>query len=277
MDSMGGTETLVRFGAFADSHYAEMVYGNRHCQDSTAKLSACLERYRERDLDFVICLGDLIDKAEDRDTELGYLTRMREVLAGFSGDKHCVVGNHDVATLTKGEFLEHCGPGRPAFYSFDLKGVHFVVLDGNCHEDGSDFSAGNFSWDEAWLAETQLEWLRRDLAAAHSLPTIVFCHENLDHQLWNESLDPHVLRNAEQVRELLEAAGNVRAVIQGHYHPGRFATQNSIAYVSLRAMVVGAGLENNAYAIVSVDADQRATVQGFGKQESFTGDPWAIS
>jgi len=201
---------------------------------------------------------------------------MREVLAGFAGERHCVVGNHDVATLTKEEFLEHCGLGRPAYYSFDVKGVHFAVLDGNCHADGSDFSAGNFRWDEAWLAHVQLEWLRRDLAAAGDLPTIVFCHENLDHQLWNEVLDPHVLRNAEQVREVLEAAGNVRAVIQAHYHPGRLSTQQNITYISLRAMVVGAGLENNAYAVVSMHADQRLTIQGFGKQKSYTGDRWEI-
>jgi len=274
---MGGTEPLVRFGAFADSHYAEMVYGDRHCEDSAGKLSACLEAYGGGDLDFLICLGDLIDKADDRDTELGYLTHMRSVLGGFSGDKHWVVGNHDVATLTKSEFLEHCGSGRPAHYSFDVKGVHVVVLDGNCHEDGSDFSAGNFSWDEAWLAPAQLDWLRRDLAAAHDLPTIVFCHENLDHQLWNEALDPHVLRNAEQVREALEAAGNVRAVIQAHYHPGRFTTQNGIPYLSLRAMVVGAGLENNAHAVVSIHTDLRVAVQGFGKQESYMGDAWEVN
>lgn len=263
---------MVRFGAFADSHYAEMVYGDRHCEDSAAKLASCVDTFRHEELDFVICLGDLIDKADDRDVELGYLARMREVLAGLGGDRHCVVGNHDVATLTKEEFLEHCGPGRPAHYSFDVGGVHFAVLDGNCHEDGTDFNAGNFSWDQAWLANAQLEWLRRDLAAASDLPAIIFCHENLDHRLWNEALDPHVLRNAEEVREVLEAAGNVRTVIQAHYHPGLRTTQNEITYISLRAMVVGAGLESNAYAIVSIHADQRVTVQGFGQQESYMGD-----
>ena len=261
---------LVRFGAFADSHYAEMVYGDRHCRDSPAKLQACIDTFEHSELDFAVCLGDLIDKAEDRDTELGYLRHMCQILDDFTGAFHCVVGNHDVATLSKGEFLEYAGVSQRAYYSFDVNEVHFVVLDGNCHRDGSDFSAGNFSWDDAWLAAAQLEWLERDLAASGARPSLVFCHENLDHRLWEEALDPHVLRNAEAVRQVLEKNGNVRAVMQGHYHAGMRTTLNGIAYIGLRAMVVGAGMENNAYAMVSLYADGGIEVVGFGQQPSFS-------
>ena len=209
----------VRFGLFADPHYAEKVYGNRHCEDSAAKLEACVETLAAEDLDFAVCMGDAIDSGEDREEELGYLGRMREVFAGCGVERHWVLGNHDLDSFTKAEFLEACGSGRGAHYSFDQKGTHFAVLDGNCHEDGSDFSPGNFEWDQAWLSPAQLEWLKADLAAT-SKPAVVLCHENLDDRLHEGEPDPHVLRNADQVRVTLQEAGNVRAVIQGHYHPG---------------------------------------------------------
>lgn len=258
----------ARFGLFADAHYAEMVYGDRHCEESPAKLTACIDTFEQSELDFVVCMGDIIDKSEDRDVELGYLVRMRGIFASFSGPRHYVIGNHDVATLTKNEFLQESGTAHAAYYSFDVGDVHFTVLDGNCHQDGSDFSAGNFVWDEAWVSAPQLEWLTQDLAENADRKSIVLCHENLDHRLWNEELDPHILRNADQVRGVLEAAGNVRAVIQAHYHPGMQTTMNGINYIGLRAMVVGPGMANNAFAIVSIHADGRLELQGFGQQPS---------
>ena len=257
---------VVSLGLFADAHYAEMVYGDRHCEESPAKLAACIDTFEQGELDFVVCMGDIIDKSEDHDVELGYLVRMREIFAGFSGPRHFVIGNHDVAALTKDEFLRECGATHPAYYSFDVGDVHFAVLDGNCHRDGSDFSAGNFAWDDAWVSAAQLEWLAQDLAESSDRKSIVFCHENLDHRLWNGELDPHILRNADQVRGVLETAGNVRAVIQAHYHPGLQTTMNGIDYLGLRAMVVGAGLENNSFAIVSVHADGRLVLRGFEQQ-----------
>jgi predicted phosphodiesterase len=262
------SEYLVRFGLFADAHYAETVYGDRHCKDAPAKLRVCIDTFARSGLDFVVCMGDIIDKADDPETERGYLVRMNQIFAGFNGARHFVIGNHDVATLTKEEFLKECGDCQP-FYSFDAGGVHFVVLDGNCHEDGRDFSAGNFSWDEAWISTAQLEWLTRDLEANHQRPVLAFCHENVDQRLWQGERDPHILCNAAQVRDVLAGAGNVRALIQAHYHPGILTTLKGIDCIGLRAMAVGEGLENNAYAIVSLYRDGRLVIDGFGQQPSY--------
>jgi len=261
-------DTRVRFGAFADPHYAEKVYGNRHCEDSAAKLGACVETFEEAGLDFAVSMGDLIDSVGKREEEAGYARTMAGIFAGLDGPRHWVLGNHDVQAFAKEEFLMLCGAAYPPYYSFDLKGVHFAILDGNCHEDGGDFRAGAFSWDEAWVAERQLEWLACDLGAAAGRPAIVLCHENLDHRLWEGALDPHVVRNAERVRDVLEGAGNVKAVIQAHYHPGLVVEKSGIPYIALRAMVVGPGLENNAFAVIRLEGDGTVAVEGFGQQES---------
>ena len=257
----------MRFGAFADPHYAERVYGDRHCEDSASKLEVCVEAFRGSGLDFAVCMGDLIDSAEERETEAGYARTMTSIFGRFAGPRHWVIGNHDVAAFAKEEFLTLCGAAYPSYYSFDVNGVHFAILDGNCHEDGSDFRSGAFSWDDAWVSERQLEWLSCDLGAASGRPAIVLCHENLDHRLWEGALDPHVVGNAERVRGVLEGAGNVKAVIQAHYHPGLVTEKSGVPYIALRAMVVGPGLESNAFAVISLEGDGTVAVEGFGQQE----------
>ena len=262
------SEPLVRFGLFADAHYAETVYGDRYCKDAPAKLRACIDTFAQGGLDFAICLGDIIDQADDPEVERGYLLHMNQIFAGFSGPRHFVIGNHDVATLTKREFLTACG-NCPSFYSFDAGEVHCVVLDGNCHADGSDFSGGNFSWDEAWISSAQLDWLKGDLETNRDRAVLAFCHENVDQRLCQGQRDPHILCNAAQLRQLLAGAGNVRALLQAHYHPGILTTIEGIDCIGLRAMVVGAGLENNAYAIASLYRDGRLVIDGFGQQPSY--------
>ena len=271
MSTKKRTRAAISFGLFADAHYAEKVYGNRHCEDSLDKLRDCVRTFNARELKLAINLGDLIDTGDDREKEIGYLQAICQIFSEFAGERHHVIGNHDVETLTKDEFLACCGgESKEPFYSYDWAGVHFVILDGNCHQDGSDFRAGDFSWDQAWISQQQLTWLQDDLKAAGDGPALVICHENLDERQWQGEPDPHVVRNASRVRAVLERAGNVRGVIQGHYHEGMHTIVNNIPYIGLRAMVVGPGPENNAYSIITFGKDGEITVEGYGQQESFT-------
>jgi 2-phosphoglycolate phosphatase len=269
-------EPLLSVGLLTDTHYADRTYGNRYCHDSLAKLRACIDAFNGRRLELAIHLGDAVDGSADREAELAGLEEIGGAFAAFWGQSHIVLGNHDLGSLTKHEFLQHCGiPHAAPYYSFDHKGIHLVLLDSNCHEDGSDCGGGDFEWDKTWISSTQIEWLERDLAAAHSRPTIVCCHGNLDDRLWQGALDPHVVRNAAEVREVLERAGNVLAVISGHYHLGMHATVQGIPHVALVAMVEGAGLEHNAYGILSIYPEGNAILEGFGRQESLQiATPW---
>jgi len=261
-------EPLLAFGVFGDAHYAPTVYGDRHCEDSLDKLRACIDTFNERELSLAINLGDCIDTCESKEQELAYLAELGEAFASFRGERQLVLGNHDVVTLTKREFLDNCGvEGARPYYSFDHGGVHFAVLDGNCHEGGRDFAPGDCEWTDAWVSDEQVQWLESDLAAAAGRPAVVLCHESLDRHDWQGELDPHCVRNHDAVRQVIERAGNVAAVIQGHYHPGRRAEVNGIPYITLAAMCVGPGVESNAFAIVSLYDDGSIAAEGFGRQE----------
>jgi len=173
-----------------------------------------------------------------------------------------VLGNHCLSALTKDEFLETCRAQiKRSYYSFDQGRWHFVVLDANFRRDGSPYAAGNFQWTETWIPETELEWLRDDLRQAGRRPTVVFVHQNLD----NEK-DPHGVKNGAAVRKVLEQSGTVVAVFQGHKHTGGYAKRAGISYVTLRAMVEGAGLKNNAFAVAVLEALRPKKLEGFGRQ-----------
>ncbi len=267
----------IQFGVVTDVHYAPAVHGDRHCADSLKKLNAAVATFNERELGLALNLGDSIGGSLNKYAELRFAEMVAKSLAGFSGKTAWVIGNHDVQTMTKPEYLEAIGsPVDRGFYSFDYDGYHFAVLDGNCHEDGRSFRNGDFDWMKTWVAPEQIEWLRGDLASCTG-PAIVVCHECLDEVEWKGGLDPHVVGNRWEVRDVIETAGNVRAVLHGHYHYGRKMLINGIPYITFTSLVIGPGLENNAYAIVTLCEDGSMAVEGFGRQPSLRASDDGLS
>lgn len=261
---------LTTFGVFGDMHYAGEDEGALCCPDSLAKIGQTLDFFRERDVSSVVVLGDAIAGGRGPDDDRACLTVVRELLGSSDFEIHCVIGNHDLKSFTKAEVVAQWGPSLPApYYWWDRDGVRFVVLDGNCHEDGSDFERGEFNWDDAWSSGEQVAWLEQVLAEAEERPAIVFCHENLDDRETDEGRDIHTVGNAPAVREVLERSGNVKAVIQAHFHAGYRTVINGIPYVGMTSLVSEPDEERSAGAVVSLHDDGALTVEGIGRQESW--------
>ena len=254
------------FGLVTDLHYAEKdTWNSRVYRDSDDKLRECIAVFNSLKPSFVVELGDIVDKA-DIETELGYLETINSIFREFNGERHYIIGNHDVATFSKSEFLTACGAEK-SYYSFDRNGCHFIALDANYNRDGSDYNAGNFDWEETYVPVPQLEWLATDLEEARDTRVIVFIHQNL-----HDETDPHGVKNAPEVRHILEEAGTVMTVFQGHMHTGGYAEINGIHYVTLRAGVEGSDLENNAYAMVYVHRSGLIRMEGYKRQKSYELD-----
>lgn len=256
-----GAGPLV-FGAITDLHYADRdPWSTRHYRDSLSKLTECVRVMNDERPAFLIELGDIIDKA-DRETETGYLRTIQGAFREFRGPRHHVLGNHDVATFSKAEFLALSG-ARGSVHAFDGGEYRGIVLDGNFNPDGGDYRAGNFDWQETYIHTPQQEWLAGELARTGDRRVLVFVHQNL-----HDETNPHGVKNAPEVRRILERSGKVAAVFQGHDHAGASAILNGIPYITFEAAVDGPGLENNAFALVTVDRNA-VRVRGYGKQESF--------
>ncbi len=257
-----GERSLVRFGVITDLHYADKpAAGTRYYRETPSKLAEAAARFREEAPDFLVELGDLIDAADSVADELAYLERINGDFAAIGERRHYVLGNHCVDTLTKEEFLGAVGQAR-SFDSFDSGGVHFIVLDSCFRADGKPYGRKNSHWTDANIPSHEVDWLREDLKR-HPRPTVVFAHQRLDVG------GPHGVKNAPEIRALLEESGNVLAVFQGHSHKNDHHEIGGIHYVTLAAMIEGSGAEHNGYALVDLNSNGMIQIQGFRQQKDY--------
>lgn len=264
----GRRRGTARFGIVTDSHYADAdTVGSRYYRHSLDKLTECVELMNAQKVDFLVELGDFKDQnnpAVEQKT-ITYLQDVEKVFQKFNGPTYHVLGNHDMDSISKEQFLNNVkntdiDRGK-SYYSFDLNGVHFVILDANYKSDGTDYDHGNFDWTDANIPPAELNWLRHELAATRG-PVIVFIHQLLD------GTGSVYVNNAADIRRILEQSGKVTAVFQGHHHKGSYSYIEGIHYYTLKAMVEGPGEENNSYAIVEILPDRSITITGYRKADS---------
>ncbi|MEZ0385915.1 MAG: metallophosphoesterase [Verrucomicrobium sp.] len=266
--SQSEAKPLFQIGLVTDLHYGDKEpTKTRFYRETPAKLREMVAKFNETAPAFVVELGDLIDEAPTVETEIAWLDEIEKVYAGLKSPRHYVLGNHCVATLTKAEFAAHTGASKSPHYSFDHQGVHFVALDACFRSDGAPYERHNADWKDANIPASQLEWLQADLAAK-AAPTIVFAHQRLDESA------PHNVKNAAEVRKVLEDSGHVVAVFQGHSHKNDYQQIKGIHYCTLVAMIEGSGEVNNGYSLLDVMPDHSLRLQGFRQQ---VNREWAVT
>jgi 3',5'-cyclic AMP phosphodiesterase CpdA len=169
--------------------------------------------------DFVVFTGDLTHTTDDPAVRR---TRMREFQAIVAGLKakplYLMPGEHD-ASLDNGEaFRELFGPTH---YTFDHRGVHFVVLD-------------NVSDPAGRVGDAQIAWLADDLS--HQAPDariVVFTHRPLF------DLAPQwdwATRDGAAVIDVLQKHAYV-TVFYGHIHQEHHTTTGAIAHHAARSLM----------------------------------------
>ena len=261
----------VRFGLVTDLHYAERKNkGNRFYDQSQDKLTDAVNFFNNKKVDFIVELGDFKDQGDppDKEQTIAFLDKIEKTFSDFNGPAYHVLGNHDMDSISKSDFLKHTRNAGDAkgknYYSFIRDGIRFIVLDANYNEDGSDYDSGNFDWTYAMVPDEEKEWLKSELDK-DNLPVIVFTHQLLDSFSGISKLV--CVKNAEEIVDILEKSNRVLAVFQGHHHHGNYSFRNGIHYFTMKAMVEGELSENNSYAIIEIDEGLNITVAGFGNCE----------
>lgn len=224
------------FATMADSH----LRGGLATRDT--RYIKAMDRCREilaayvRDInahippvDFAVHLGDLTDLGE-----LGEFDMALQILDSLSCPLYPVLGNHDnFKSDAKAGWLAFAGRDS-ATYAFDIEGFHFIVID--CTLD--PYAPPYVNCDS-----TLGVWVRENLSANRSKPTVVLSHYNMWQRHWNAMFDTTLhyaeYRGMPELREVLENAGNVVAVVNGHVHANRVEKHNGIYYVDVGATLVG--------------------------------------
>lgn len=262
-----GNKSIVRFGLITDLHFAKRQNaGSRFYGESKTKLLDAIAVFNKKNLDFLIELGDLKDQGNppEKAETLRFLDEIENTLHGFKGPLYHVLGNHDMDSISKSDFLAHTYNSGKAksqnYFSFVKNGIKFIILDANYNQDGSDYDTGKFDWTYSMVPENQLKWLQNELSKDKS-PSIVFIHQLLDS--FSGISELVCVKNAEEIITILEKSKNVLAVFQGHHHDGHYSFRNGIHYFTMKAMVEGALPENNSYAIIDIDNDLNIGIDGF--------------
>jgi alkaline phosphatase len=252
----------VRFGLITDLHYADKAAsGTRFYRETLGKLAEAAKQFEREKPAFVVELGDLIDAADSVETEQKYLKAVNKEFAAIAKERHYVLGNHCVDTLSKEEFLGGVEQ-KKAYYSFDSGGVHFVVLDACFTSGGKPYGRKNSKWNDANIPANELDWLKADLKGTDK-KVIVLAHQRLD------VANDYGVKNAAEVRKILEGSGQVLAVFQGHSHKNDYQEIGGIHYCTMVAMIEGSRAENNGFSLVQVRRDGAITVTGFRKQKGY--------
>jgi predicted phosphodiesterase len=206
----------IRIGICADLHQDIMHDGPR-------RLDAFIRDMETQRPDFIIQMGDFCTPIPRNQVIVDTWER-------FPGPKYHVLGNHDTDGGFKREDAVAFWKAAGKYYSFDVKGYHFIVLDGNEHNPASDRAPGY----ARYIGDEQLQWLEGELDKT-TKPVVIFCHQGLDYDIGG-------IEKAIRVRGVLERANTkagdrkVQMVFSGHHHLDFHNVINGIHYVQINSM-----------------------------------------
>jgi 3',5'-cyclic AMP phosphodiesterase CpdA len=178
--------------------------------------------------DFVLHTGDLVNDRSADSYEIAQAS-----LGDLRAPLYLVNGNHDNRALLRKFFGTPAHPSgdpdAPLDYAFTVKGERFVVLDGK-HADVPD-PLGK-------LCDSQLEWLRSEIASGDS-PLTVLLHY-LPFAMNSPWLNEHMpLLNGDELHAaLLPARDRLRGVFFGHLHRSCQIIRDGIVYTSAASAVL---------------------------------------
>lgn len=227
----------ITIGFVSDVH-ADMI------PDVPERLKMFIEEASRNKADMIIQMGDFC-RPGDKDKNVF------EIWNAYSGPKYHVLGNHDLDFNTKQEVIDYWGIPF-AYYSFDFKGFHIIVLDANfLYQNGEyiDYANANYyvsSEQRAYIPPEQIEWLKKDLEKTDK-QTLVFSHQSLINTFWG-------IKNQIEIQEVLESANHkagykkILACFNGHDHIDFHREINGIHYFEINSLAyqwIGSGYSGN--------------------------------
>jgi len=163
-------------------------------------------------IEFVLATGDLTNSSKDEEFE-----RYKRGASSFGVPVYNCIGRHDCLApdspslplflFGKTPWRRHLGP---TYYSFDHKGVHFVVLDPYIRDHSGRVTLK--------IPPKQMDWLKTDLERAKGKPIIVAMHP----PLWRDPktgkfFEPWDQKSASELLSLLRGH-KVIACLSGYFH-----------------------------------------------------------
>lgn len=259
-DSSQLPQPLFSFGVIADVQYANCdPVGTRFYRSSAGKLDEALKSFKNDSVDFVVTLGDLIDR------DLSSYKDVMPIVRSSGLKFHHVTGNHDYNIGDeKIRKIPSDYQSQKGYYAFIHHNFRFIFLNGNeislygtsaksTRKKASALldslrakGAPNAMEWNGGISSRQMLWFEKQLneAELNNEKVLIFCHFPVFPE------NAHNLLNDSEVLELLRKHKNIIAWINGHNHAGNYGNTNSIHFVTLKGMVETK--DKNSYARIDV-------------------------
>ncbi len=202
----------INFAVVSDVHYTVITdTDNKKYSNATKALHGFVDRANENDYDFVIFLGDNIDKSKPQNLK-GFLNIIRHIDTPY----YLVMGNNDVhkiGGMSKEEYLKIVSENnryqrktKGSYYFCPTNDVIVIVLDGV--SSGMPSSHGIFN-------EKTLKWLDSVLEKNKNKKAIIFQHVPYREPFY--SPDKEILDKNEYAA-VIRRYDNIIMICSGHYH-----------------------------------------------------------
>ena len=214
-----GVQQDFHFVQMSDTHWGfNGPKANPEAKDTLPKAIGLVNALKEQP-DFIVFTGDLTHTTDDPQERRKRMGEFKDLIKQLKVQNiRLMPGEHD-ASLDKGAaYKEFFGDTH---YTFDHKGVHFIVLD-------------NVSDPAAALGDEQLAWLAADLQKLDKTqPIVVFTHRPLF------DLQPSwdwATRDGAKAVDLLMPYQNV-TVFYGHIHQENHHTTGHIQHHAATSLI----------------------------------------
>ena len=267
-------EPLFSFGIIADVQYCECEpFNNRFYRNSMEKLAMALDQIAYHSPEFIINLGDLIDR------DFVSFDPVIEMIEHTGIITYHCLGNHDFSVSPRDRRrVSRITGSADGYYSFVHDRFRFIVLNGNeiatyavtssQRKEGERLleklqkneEPNAFDWNGG-IGSKQMTWLKKELdeSVAANEKVFLICHFPVF------PAGEHNLLNSDEVLALLKEYDNIISWFNGHNHAGGYGNFNMIHFVTFRGMVE---TENtNSFAVVEVYSN-RLWIKGSGREKS---------
>lgn len=273
----------VKIGMCTDVHLPTM-------HDSEYRITTFIDAMKKENPDFIIELGDF-------GTPDPKYAKFFDIWNSFPGEKHHVIGNHEMDGGTSHEKALEYRSMKSGYYSFIKNGFHFIVLDGNDKKNPESKGYKQF------IGVEQVNWLKEELAKAVS-PVVIFSHQGLS--FYKGADEDYGVENYKEIQGILEnhnrqnPSAKVIACFNGHTHWDFAENIGGIWYITITSMSyhwLGENYEHIRYSaevdknfrwikftapfkeplFTTVEISSKGTIKIAGKKTEWVGPtPWEI-
>ncbi len=211
-------EVNLVFAALADPQISNYMFDRYEVFEG-----AMMDLHASERMDAVLMAGDIAENGLAEEYQLVY-----DGLSGIEGCRYInATGNHDIRLRLFKQSMSrfyafsnalnnNVNPVETPYHSEEVNGYKFVVM-------GSEKTV----FEEAYISDTQLEWLENEIAGAKGAPVFVICHQplKLTHDLpntWGSGNNVNagtVGDSSDAIAEIISKYDNV-IFITGHLHTG---------------------------------------------------------